>query len=46
MIITRVTYPNFRKTPPTIEVKKGRGCVRDSHKTRSMGVQPLSPQIK
>lgn len=50
MEVTKVTYPNFKKTPPTVEIDSrgfiGRGVDRNSHKSRSVGVQPLSPKTK
>ena len=50
MEVTKVTYPNFKKTPPIVDIDSkgftGQGCVRSSHKSRSVGTQPLKPANK
>lgn len=49
MEVTKVTYPNFKKTPPFIEKKdiidergfvNNKGCVENAN-IRSVGIRPL-----
>lgn len=49
MEVTKVTYPNFKKTPPLEDIDckgfTGQGCVRSFH-NRSVEAQPLRPITK